>query len=159
LPKAPSAGTFAKSLGLRRSQKEKGVAQIRAMCAIGLRGQLGLKGGLPWEGNKGKEFVADVARFFEMTRGHVLIAGPTTIASIPSFAYADRTICEIRSSESPQEVLSRFPDRVVYVGGGPPVWADYAPFIHLWDITRLPYDGEADRWFDPSWLVARGRAG
>jgi dihydromethanopterin reductase len=23
-------------------------------------------------------------------------------------------------------------------------------------INRLPYNGEADRWFDPAWLVAGG---
>ena len=130
------------------------MADVRAMCAIGLRGQLGLNGKLPWEGNKGSEFVADVARFFDMTRGHVLIAGPSTIASVPSFAFEDRTIVEIRSRMAPQVVLAQFPHRVVYVGGGPPVWATYAPFIRHWDITRLPYDGEADRWFDPAWLVA-----
>ena len=50
------------------------------MCAIGMRGQLGLNGRLPWEGNKGREYVADVARFFDMTRGHVIIAGPRTVA-------------------------------------------------------------------------------
>ena len=44
------------------------------MCAIGQRGQLGLHGSLPWEGAKGEEFVRDVARFFEVTRGHVLMA-------------------------------------------------------------------------------------
>jgi dihydromethanopterin reductase len=130
------------------------VAVVRAMCAIGLRGQLGLNGRLPWEGNKGREFVADVARFFEVTRGHVLVAGPRTVASVPSFAYEDRTIHEIRSGDDPRDVLGRFADRVVYIGGGPPVWAAYAPFIQHWDITRLPYDGEADRWFDPAWLVA-----
>jgi len=32
----------------------------------------------------------------------------------------------------------------------------YAPFICHWDINRLPYNGEADRWFDPAWLVAGG---
>ncbi len=130
------------------------MAVVRAMCAIGLRGQLGLNGRLPWEGNKGREFVADVARFFEVTRGHVLVAGPRTVASVPSFAYEDRTIHEIRSGDDPRDVLGRFADRVVYIGGGPPVWAAYAPFIQHWDITRLPYDGEADRWLDPAWLVA-----
>ena len=50
------------------------MADVRAMCAIGQRGQLGLNGRLPWEGNKGREYVADVARFFEVTRGHVIIA-------------------------------------------------------------------------------------
>jgi len=130
------------------------MADVRAKCTIGLRCQLGLNGKLTWEGNKGSEFVADVARFFDMTRGHVLIAGPSTIASVPAFAFNDRTIVEIRSGMAPQVVLAQFPHRVVYVGGGPPVWAIYAPFIRHWDITRLPYDGEADRWFDPAWLVA-----
>src|SRR6185295_821036 len=101
--------------------KEENMADVRSMCAIGMRGQLGLNGRLPWEGKKGRDYVADVARFFDMTRGHALIAGPRTIASVPAFAHEDRTIFEIRSSMAPQDVLARFPDRVVYVGGGPPV--------------------------------------
>ncbi len=127
---------------------------VRAMCAIGKRGQLGLEGRMPWEGRHGPEFAADVARFWEATHGHVLLAGPRTIASIPEWAYRERTIALIRSSEKPEEVLARWPDRVVYIGGGPPVWASYARFIRHWDINRLPYDGPADRWLDPAWLVA-----
>ena len=132
------------------------MSKIRSMCAIGLRGQLGLNGKLPWEGATGPEFIADVARFFDATRGHVLISGPRTRASIPEFAYRDRTIVEIRSSMAPKDVLARFPDRVIYVGGGPAVWTAYAPYIQHWDITRLPYDGPADRYFDPAWVVAGG---
>ena len=49
------------------------MSDVRAMCAIGQRGQLGLRGRLPWEGAQGREFVADVERFFEHTRGHALI--------------------------------------------------------------------------------------
>jgi hypothetical protein len=30
-------------------------------------------------------------------------------------------------------------------------------YIEHWDITRLPYDGDADPWFDPAWLLAGGR--
>jgi dihydromethanopterin reductase len=130
------------------------MAEVRAMCAIGQRGQLGLNGRLPWEGNKGWEYQADVARFFDLTRGHVLIAGPGTIASIPPLAYEHRTIVEIRSGMDPAQVLAQFSHRVVYVGGGPPVWTAYAPFVQHWDITRLPYDGDADTWLDPAWLVA-----
>ena len=33
---------------------------VRSMCAIGLSGQLGLNGHLPWEGNKGREYKEDV---------------------------------------------------------------------------------------------------
>jgi dihydromethanopterin reductase len=127
--------------------------EIRAMCAIGQRGQLGLRGQMPWEGATGPEYVADVERFFALTRGHVLLVGPKTRSSIPAFAYADRTIVEIRSSVAPADAIARFPDRVIYIGGGPAVWASYAGFIQHWDITRLPYDGEADRFFDPAWLI------
>src|SRR3546814_20303966 len=83
---------------------------VVAMCAIGQRGQLGLDGRLPWEGNREPEYVADVARFFDATRGHVLIAGPTTADSVPAWARVDRTIVTIRSSDDPAEVVDRFPE-------------------------------------------------
>lgn len=136
------------------------MADVRSMCAIGRQGQLGLRGGLPWEGEKAPEFRRDVQRFWEATRGHVLLAGPRTFRSIPAAERADRTIVEIRSHMPPEEALSRFAGRVVFVGGGPSVWTAYAHLIQHWDITRLPYEGDADRWFDPAWLVgARGVAG
>lgn len=130
------------------------MADVRAMCAIGRRGQLGLHGRLPWEGASGPEYRADVERFFETTRGHVLLAGPATARSIPEFVRAERTIVELRSGTPPEAMLQHFVGRVVYIGGGPPVWAAWARLIRHWDITRLPYDGEADRWFDPAWLTA-----
>jgi dihydromethanopterin reductase len=130
------------------------MTDVRSMCAIGQRGQLGLDGRLPWEGNRGREYVADVQRFFDMTRGHVLVAGPKTTSSVPDWAQVDRTVVTIRSSDRPEEVIARFPGRVVFIGGGPPVWVAYARLIRHWDITRLPYDGPADRYFDPAWLVA-----
>lgn len=128
------------------------MADVRAMCAIGRRGQLGLEGRMPWEGETAPEYAADVRRFWAMTHGHVLLVGPATYRSIPAFGHEGRTVVEIRSSMCPEEVIARFPDRVVFVGGGPAVWASYAHLIRIWDITRLPFDGPADRWFDPAWL-------
>ncbi|WP_026790868.1 diacylglycerol kinase [Pleomorphomonas oryzae] len=130
------------------------MADVRAICAIGQRGQIGLNGTLPWEGNPGREFVADVERFYEVTRGHVMLAGPHTISTLPGFMQFDRTLCPVRSGDRPEDVLARFSDRVVYVAGGPAVWEAYAGFIRHWDINRLSYDGPADRWFKPEWLVA-----
>jgi dihydromethanopterin reductase len=130
------------------------MSYIRAMCAIGQRGQLGLRGVLPWEGAKDPEYVADVQRFWDMTRGHVILMGPRTKSSVPPFAYAERTIVEIRSSLAPEAAIAKYPDRVIFIGGGPAIFAAYARFVQHWDITRLPYDGEADRWFDPQWLTA-----
>jgi dihydromethanopterin reductase len=133
------------------------MVDVRSMCAIGERGQLGLGGRLPWEGDPRPAFREDVRRFWAMTLGHVLIAGPKTIASIPKEEFAYRTIQVIHSADQPEQVLERFAGRVVFVGGGPAVWDVYAPMIVHWDITRLPYDGPADTWFDPKWLVGRGR--
>ncbi|MGQ0456447.1 MAG: diacylglycerol kinase [Hyphomicrobium sp.] len=127
---------------------------VRCICAIGRSGQLGLNGQLPWEGNKGREYVEDVARFFEITKGHVLLAGPKTIASVPKWAFADRTIDVIRSSDRPDDVIARYCGRIVFIGGGPPVWDVYASMVRHWDVTKLPYDGPADRWFKPEWLTA-----
>ena len=95
------------------------VTDVRAVIAIGLRGQFGLRGRLPWEGNRGREYVADVERFFELTR-----------APQPDFAFKDRDILEIHASDRPEDVLARFPSRVVFIGGGPLVYAACAPFIH-----------------------------
>ena len=91
---------------------------VRCICAIGQRGQLGLNGQLPWEGNTDPLFVEDVTRFFALTMGHVLIAGPKTVASVPEFAFRDRTIEAIRSHEDPEAVLRRYPGRRIFVGGG-----------------------------------------
>jgi hypothetical protein len=82
------------------------MSDVRSICAIGQRGQLGLKGRMPWEGRTDRAFVEDVERFFELTRGHVLIAGPTTANSVPDWARAERTVVIIRSSEPPQTVLA-----------------------------------------------------
>ena len=82
---------------------------IRAMCAIGRRGQLGLNGRMPWEGAKGPEYTADVHRFFELTRGHVILLGPRTYRSVPAFAHEDRTVVAIRSSERPADVMPAIP--------------------------------------------------
>ena len=80
---------------------------------------------MPWEGARGPEYTADVRRFFELTRGHVILLGPRTYRSVPAFAHEDRTVVAIRSSEQPANVIARYPDRVIYIGGGPPVWTAY----------------------------------
>ncbi|WP_072563328.1 dihydrofolate reductase [Granulibacter bethesdensis] len=128
-------------------------SEIRSMCAIGSGGQLGLNGELPWQGDQRPAFREDVRRFWERTRGHVLICGPATYRTIPATAFTARDILELRSSMQPEDVLSRYPGRIVYIGGGLSVWDTYARFIQHWDITRLPYDGPADRYFDPAWLA------
>src|SRR6516165_5010448 len=97
----------------RDTMDRREFTDVRAVIAIGLSGQFGLRGRLPWEGNRGREYVADVERFFELTRGHVLIMGHRTFTSLPDFAFKDRDIVEIHGSDTPEDVLARFPSRVV----------------------------------------------
>ena len=99
---------------------------VRAMCAIGWRGQLGLHGRLPWEGETGPEFRADVERFWAATRGHVLLAGPATFRSIPTFAHAGdgnlhpSVIVPTDDADSRQHaerILDRITDAALALGG------------------------------------------
>src|SRR4051794_31774815 len=91
--------------------------EVRAMCAIGRRGQLGLNGRMPCEGARGPEYTADVQRFFELTRGHVILLGPGPIA--PSRLLPTRTAPSSRyapASSRPRAAGSRqasayFPER------------------------------------------------
>ena len=90
-----------------------------------------------------------------MTRGHVIAAGPQDRRLDSRFRTprSHRLRNPLRHAR-PTMCWPASPTASSIIGGGPPVWAVYAPFIRHWDITRLPYDGEADRWFDPAWLVA-----
>ena len=92
---------------------QKSIARV--VCAIGRSGQLGFQGRVPWEGNRSPEYIADVARFFEITRGHVLLAGPKTIASVPEFARADRELFVVRSNMEPEATLKQFAGRIVFI--------------------------------------------
>ena len=88
----------------------------------------------------------------------MLIAGPATVASIPPLAYRHRTIVEIRSHMDPKTVLEQFPDRVVYIGGGPPVWKPTLPSSTIGTsrgclMMATPIPGSI-----PAWLVASGSA-
>src|ERR1700694_4746726 len=125
----------------RAAAGERVMSYVRAMCAIGRRGQLGLNGVLPWGGAKGPEYIADVARFWDLSPGHVSLMGPRTKRSVPQFAYAERTIVEIRSSLAPEDVIAGYPGRVIFVGGGPPVFAAYARFVHDLGLNPLAHRG------------------
>ena len=66
-----------------------------------------------------------------------MIAGPRTIASFPDWARSERTLVEIHAADEPDAILKSYCDRVVYVGGGPPVWSIPAPKAVLHDVTCM----------------------
>jgi dihydromethanopterin reductase len=96
------------------------VSLCKSPTCIGLSGQFGLRGRLPWEGNRDREYAADVERFFDLTRGQVLIMGRRTFSAVPDLAFKNRDIVEIHAFDRPEDVPARFPSRVVFIGGRPP---------------------------------------
>jgi hypothetical protein len=46
--------------------------------------------------------------------------GHRTFTSVPDFAFNDRDIFEIHASDRPEELLARFPSRVVFMAAGRP---------------------------------------
>jgi dihydromethanopterin reductase len=91
-------------------------------------------------GQSRPRYVADVERFFELTRGHVFIMGHRTFTSAPYFAFKDRDIVEIHASDRPEDMTGALsePRR-----------------LHRRRPARLCRLC-ADRWFDPARLVAGG---
>ena len=130
------------------------MSEIRSMCAIGLRGQLGLNGKLPWEGATGPAFIADVARFFDATRGHVLISGHARVPR--SRSSPTGTARSSRSARAwPRRTCWPAPDRVIYVGDGPRCGRSTRP------TSALGHHAAPLRWpgrplLRSSWVVAGG---
>jgi hypothetical protein len=90
------------------------MADVRSMCAIGKRGQLGLNGVLPWQGNW-RANIAGVARFFEMTRD---TSSAGAHCRLSPFAYDDRMIVTIRPPTIRPRLSPAF--RTAHPAGGVP---------------------------------------
>jgi dihydromethanopterin reductase len=82
--------------------------EVMAGRAIGRR-IAGLNGRMP-EGAKGPEHTADVQRFFELTRGHVILLGPD-LSPVPAFGPRGPHRRRDTPGERPADVIARHPDR------------------------------------------------
>lgn len=116
---------------------------IEAILARGLRGQMGLNGTLPWHDP------ADLLWFKQMTMGKVLIAGATTMKTLPPLP-GRHIVCDSKDLH-PLEYLDLYPEGVVVIGG-PKTFGRWAPYIQRWHIGVVDYNGPADCWFNPLWL-------
>ena len=116
-----------------------------AIAAIGVRGQLGLNGGLPWR---------DLAWFREMTYGHVVVVGRNTIWPLPP--PPGRVILSAEQFATPEDLRAYVRDarEHVYLIGGAKTFNKFACVVDRWYVNKINYDGPADSWFNPMWLVA-----
>jgi dihydrofolate reductase len=124
---------------------------VRLIAAIGKSGQLGLNGKLPW----GRE-IGDLTWFREQTIGHAVLMGRRTFESVGRLL--GRSIW-IWDGEPPSEVMAivfanLIGDETLFIAGGARTYAAFAPFCTKFIVSRVDYDGPADAWFDPAWLIA-----
>lgn len=122
---------------------------VTAICAIGKSGQLGLDGSIPWYDS------ADLARFKMLTMGATVICGHNTAQKLPTLY--NRSIYVPGRNETPLSTLRAIgvTGDPVYLIGGAKLFAKFAiaGLVRTWDITKIDYDGHADCWFNPNWLI------
>ena len=124
---------------------------INAIAAIGRSGQIGLDGKLPWHD------ADDLAWFARMTKGNILVAGHNTKKTLPDLP--GRTVLFDNLNMHPISYLAHLGCEDIWIIGGAKTYARWAPYIERWHISKVDYDGHADAWFDPAWLVAKRRMG
>jgi dihydromethanopterin reductase len=114
---------------------------LTAIVAIGNQGQIGLNGELPWHDS------SDLKWFRNMTMGKTLIVGTKTAETLPPLTGRNVVIW---NRENLSEVLRM--DAIII--GGAKTYELFAPHISRWHVGRIDYDGPADAWFDPMWMIS-----
>lgn len=136
----------------------KSPAGVHLIAAVGLSGQIGLDGKVPWHGDPRfkDETARDLDQFARMTAGGVLIMGSVTAANLPKgFRPGGRTIYTWSRKEwrSPHEMLVALTEtyryRDIWICGGQKVYELFTPHVDWHHISVIPYDGPADRYMPP----------
>ena len=130
---------------------------LHLIAAVGLRGQIGYRGKLPWEGDPQFQSASkrDLSWFARLTSGCVLIMGKGTFDSLPpNFDPGDRQIVIYsRQLGAPGEFLAdlfaQHGGGDYWVCGGEAIYRTFMPYIQFYHITQIPYDGPADRYMPP----------
>lgn len=108
-----------------------------AIAVIGQRGQLLSPVDTPW--------------FREMTWGKVVIADYDELPHMPG-----RYPCTDGRFPTPEDLRDyvRNAPQHVYLIGGAKTFNKFACVVDRWYVNKINYDGPADSWFNPMWLVA-----
>lgn len=127
-------------------------ADIRAICAVGKNGAIGLSGGLPW----GKE-KSDLSFFRSQTEGGVVIFGRNTLKENPQLEFLpNRQIfvwhiiqglerCPGKMLENILEKYEYWPKPpTIWIAGGAQTYRTFAPWIKSLCLTPIDYNGPFD---------------
>lgn len=145
---------------------------VHLIAAVGMSGQIGLNGKLPWQDNPSHQqwMRQDLAMFAAKTAGGCLIMGVRTLESLPStwepgnrqvYVYSRRGYGSWGGK--PARLIAHIeetqPGKPIWICGGAVVYEDFMPFVDVAHISRSPYDGPADRWMPPIWSPRPAEAG
>lgn len=111
---------------------------LYAIAVIGRRGQLVTPADTPW--------------FREMTWGKVVIADYDELPYMPG-----RYPCTDGRFPTPEmlhDYVRHTATENIFLIGGAEVFDKFAGVVDRWYVNKINYDGPADSWFNPMWLVA-----
>lgn len=110
---------------------------INLIAAVGLQGQIGLNGSLPWKNSE------DLKWFKSLTMGGIVVVGFNTYKNLPPLP--GRTVVTMDRLK-PQEVMDSC-GKDLWIAGGAKTYAQWMPYIERFYISRINYSGEADTFF------------
>lgn len=131
---------------------------MNIIAAMGSNYVIGKENALPWRG----QLPADMARFKNITMGHLVIMGRNTYESIPPkfrpLAGRTNIVLTSRSDYSApgcivvsslHEALDRFPSQQVFVIGGTRVYLTALPLAQEIYLTLIHHEFDGDTKFPP----------
>lgn len=134
---------------------------ISFILAMGKDRSIGFENKLPWR------LPADLAYFKKLTMGHRILMGRKTYESIGKPLPGRVNIVATRDSkfqaegvevvQSPQQVMTRYPNDEVFVIGGSQIFEQFLPFADRIYLTFIDHTFQADTFFpelnDGEWEI------
>lgn len=127
---------------------------INAIFAADYNGGIGLNGRLPWPHN-----AEDMARFQELTTGHVVVMGRKTWDSLPeqyrplpkrvNVVISHRPILKARTISGDivagiEKLVKEFPDKIIWIIGGKEILEICRPLCNNLYITHIKGNYRSD---------------
>lgn len=139
--------------------------QINLIAAVGISGQIGLNGKMPWAKD-----TEDLAYFRDQTEGHAVVMGAVTFDALfeSQPVWSNRLMLRMSYDKTtifdqgkvigfwkpgPVRIISELDSKVekLWVAGGAQTYAVWMDYIRRMHITRVQYNGEADAWMPHPW--------
>jgi len=137
---------------------------VHLIAAVGLSGQIGLRGKVPWHGlaKYAEETVRNIEEFARLTDGGLLIIGSVTAGDMLRRPGSDlgnrkvilwnRRILQTFGGNLAAflaDLKSTHPNRNIWICGGETVYRLFIPYVDWHHISVIPYDGAADTHMPP----------